>query len=218
MHVCTYIYTKGLIYCCPYFGWLFNLLINFKSPLGNSQKPKRAWFSCHLIHLSQDLLCSTNPPQAPVPVEALKCSATLQYFYPNKNPTSCQSCTTQLISTALGALHSLPHRWWREKRATTVSQPAAPPCMLRKASKRYFQLLSFFPSEVMKGKRSSEDQKWQDREEDFLGFQWVSVLPPQGKAWGTALPPPPEPAKEEGSEVESCVKGLSCEGEKSVWY
>lgn len=147
MHVCTYI--KGLVYCCPYFGSLLHLLINFNSPRGNSQSPKRAWFSCHLINLSQDLLWSTNPAQAPAPMGVPTCPATPQYFYPNKNPTSCQSCTTQLIPTALGALHSLLHRWWREKRAITVSKPAVHPCKLGKASKRCFQLLSFFPNEVV---------------------------------------------------------------------
>lgn len=51
-----------------------------------------------------------------------------------------------------------------------------------------------------------------------MGFQWVSVLPPQGKSWGTALSPPLEPAKEESRVVESCGKGLSWEEEKGVQY
>lgn len=48
------------------------------------------------------------------------------------------------------------------------------PSKMKKASKRGFQLLFFFPNQVMKV--SHEDHVWQDREEFALGFWVVSAL------------------------------------------
>lgn len=211
MHVCTYI--KGLVYCCPYFGSLFHLLINFKSPLGSSQSPKRAWFSCHLIHLSQYLLCSTNPLQTPA-----------QWGHPHTQ----QLCN---IFTPTRTLHpvnpappsSYPQLWASAPQVVKGgegSQVSQLP-LLASWGKHLRSVFSSSPSSQMRwwrGRGVVRTKTDRTGRKISLGFQWVSVLPRHGKSWGTALPPQPEPPKEGSRVVEGCGKGLSWEGENGVQY